>query len=95
MLSLEVCTQLSIAEFPKPDNWQELAFTVNLDTKERFYMPSLSHLIEACGEKFGVLERFQDGTFGAYIPRDCGINGLGKTPQEAVAKLWLTIQGAD
>ena len=44
-------------------------------------------LINILGANFGVLERFRNGTFGAYIPNDCGVNGLGISPQEALANL--------
>jgi hypothetical protein len=56
-----------------------------------YHLPTLSELISALGDKFGVLERFKDGTYGSYYPNDIGTSGLGDTPEEAVANLWLQV----
>lgn len=56
---------------------------------ERYSAFTVAELISRLGDKFGVLNSFKDGTFGAYIPNDCGVNGLGDTPQEALANLLL------
>ena len=57
-----------------------------------YFVPTLEEVIEACGEEFGVLEQFTNGSgWGAYIPNDIGTNGLGKTPLEAVANLYLKL----
>lgn len=58
-------------------------------------IPTLSELIDACGNDFCCLDRFEDDTFGAYIRNDIGTNGLGSTPEEAVAKLWLVLNKHD
>ncbi len=69
-----------------------IATTLGGSEEWRIISPSLSELIEACGEKFGVLERFKhSGKFGAYIPNDIGTSGTGSTPEEAVANLWLDL----
>ena len=55
-------------------------------------LPSLSELIEACGEGFEELVRFKDknaigAKWGAFTnPK---IVSRGNTPEEAVARLWL------
>lgn len=55
--------------------------------------PDLEELIDACGDRFGVLERFKNNKgWGCYVPNDCAINGLGKTPKEAVANLYLELK---
>lgn len=61
--------------FADPDDWA--------------LVPTASEIIAALGDNFGVLERFKDGSFGAYIPCDCGTNGMGPTPEDALAELWL------
>ena len=93
MLEMEICLDLEAANFPKPGNWKERTI-YKCDTGD-LYVPTLEELIEACGEKFGVLERFRGGTFGAYVPNDISVNGLGATPAEAIARLWLAIQGME
>jgi hypothetical protein len=47
---------------------------------EHIAAPTLEELIEASGDQLGVIDHFQCGTWGAYIPRDIGTNGLG-SPQ--------------
>lgn len=58
--------------------------------------PTLSELVEACGEGFGLLLRTTKENWCAgnscdqhgeiRVPR-----GFGSTPEEAVAKLWLEL----
>jgi hypothetical protein len=63
----------------------------------RRYAPTLSELIEACGDEFDRLERDTDGTkeypkvyFCAYaVSRDSG--QFGSTPEEALTRLWLAL----
>jgi len=65
----------------------------NSDRETLCYIPTLSELIEACGNNFSDLGRNDDTWFcnneGApYVHVDwdeC------KTPEEAVAKLWLAL----
>ena len=65
--------------------------------------PTLSELIEACGGKFIelrkqttnwlVLGRTDDETCDKGVTHNAGpANALGKTPEEAVARLWLALQ---
>lgn len=60
-------------------------------SRENIYYPTLSELIEACGDKFGFLAKYADGEHWK-----CSIPGEifwcnGSTPEEAVAKLWLEL----
>lgn len=57
----------------------------------RAYSPTLSELIEACGDKFGELCRNADGSFSAS--GKFGVEMDGPTPEEAVAALWLALNG--
>ena len=61
--------------------------------------PTLSELIEACGDNFLSLDssRIKDKTdkwtaSGADI-KDFFREGVGSTPEESVANLWLALQG--
>jgi hypothetical protein len=70
--------------------------------KNAIKIPTLSELIEACGETFGLLER--DKNTGAWycvsdIDTDGKTNAEGSysaalTPEEAVAKLWLALKAS-
>lgn len=71
--------------------------------QERVYLPTLSELIEACRDKFRRLERndeYADITYFAVsnVRDDMYDEGYvlnnGKTPEEAVAKLWLALNPA-
>lgn len=54
------------------------------------YEPTLSELIEACGDAFLQLYRVCDGVWGASAG---GLDGpeKGNTSKEAVANLWLAL----
>jgi hypothetical protein len=61
------------------------------------YQPTLSELIEACGEQFERLERDTESTepngvyWTAYAhSQDHG--EFGSTPEEAVVRLWLALK---
>jgi hypothetical protein len=60
--------------------------------KDGMYFPTLSELIEACGDRFDSLNKYQDG-WEAWADRDetSGIFKLGKSAEEAVANLWLEL----
>lgn len=64
--------------------------------EDTLYFPSLSELIEACGEGYFALERSQLGWQASRGLEDV-IVGPYKTPEEAVARLWLSLNkhGAD
>ena len=55
--------------------------------RDSFAAFTVDELIYLLGNKFGVLERFHGGGFGAYIPNDCGVNGIADSPADALALL--------
>jgi len=68
--------------------YQKQAFYLKRDGA-MYKIPTLSELIEACGEKFDKLERMNDGSFRAYRRSIRYVFEEGKTPEEAVERLWL------
>ena len=69
------------------------------DGTEEVFMPTLSELIEACGEGFGLLVQ-HIGKKGKWYNTNSnstndGIQTFGDTPSEAVAKLWLSLNPVD
>lgn len=111
MITYELAKQIKDAGFPqKISMWSivffegisfNLAESSNfkkLEDKEKVLIPTLSELIEACGDKFHTLERVvlnktfwaatgksQEGKYFLY-------KGMGaETPEETVANLWLVI----
>lgn len=60
--------------------------------------PTLSELIEACGDKFDNLTRWigsdtllSKGWVTNYRDDEVTFDSFGKTPEEAVANLWLEL----
>ena len=71
-----------------------------------YHIPNLSELIEACGDDFqGIMfypsepetRKFRafdwkENSFSCFDSNGNGSDIKGKTPEEAVAKLWLKLQ---
>ena len=58
------------------------------------YVPTLSELIEACGDDFRWLDRFSLNGEVMFRASSGGLHDhvtQGRTPEEAVAQLWLKI----
>lgn len=55
--------------------------------------PTLSELIEACGDcGFALIQAGKEWrAYSGYADDDYSFDGQGKTPEEAVAKLWLIL----
>ena len=69
---------------------------LGLMVSEYFFAPSLSELIEACGDRFTLITGV-DGKWLAtkYTGHNERNAGEGDTPEEAVANLWLKIAGKE
>lgn len=48
---------------------------------------TIAELVALLGDRFGVLERFHDGTFGAYVPHDIGTSAVGDHIPDVLAEL--------
>lgn len=92
MLSYELCKRLKDAGFPH--DWEEFSnhdeelLVIDWGIYNNAYSPSLSELIEACGEKFMSLSYYP---WTAVGDRERVIVCTSKTPEEAVASLWLKL----
>jgi len=114
IMNYELAKKLKDAGFPqtfsyRPRMCDEVYFDggvigLRQEGKEYIYIPTLSELIEACGDGFGYLVRFPDGTkwrveknrkweaIGYPKSYDCNKTSFyKKTPEEAVANLWLEL----
>ena len=61
-------------------------------SEDRAYVPTLEELIEACGDDFGGIRRWDRGTWQCARFSELGTPiQNGKTPAEAVAYLWLAL----
>ena len=109
-MNYELAKQLKDAGFPQEGKglyWEPTYFGYTGEkvdkpkTEHCVYLPTLSELIESCGDKFGQLvqcDRFKgEGWFAIGCPtkwEDDGVLNIqeeGETPEEAVAKLWLKL----
>ena len=72
-----------------PDDLEELKENKNL------YVPTLSELIEACGDRFECLSKVEDQWWvderGGFFSNGETATYGGSTPEEAVAELWLAL----
>jgi hypothetical protein len=71
----------------------DAGFLILTTADGKLITPSLSSLIEACGENFGTLSQNVEQSLWeatSKIEKDKpAVRGLGVTPSEAVASLWL------
>jgi hypothetical protein len=58
-------------------------------SSDRIYKPTLEELIEACGKGGFTLLTKGDGVWSAALN---GVGDDGRTPEEAVGRLWLSIK---
>lgn len=96
-MNYELAKELKDAGFPQKHETargMSIGFpgTVLTDslTYEDAYAPTLSELIVACGERFGVLHTWEGGWL-AGTPENHSLGAKGATPEEAVARLFLAL----
>lgn len=102
-MNYELAKNLKDAGFPNSQNWYDDGNTMWGGIEMEPPAPTLSELIEACGERFEGLRRCEDPDivtnyiWGAYAylegRTDASFEASGKTSEEAVAKLWLALNG--
>lgn len=83
-MNYELAKELKEAGFPQMD------IDENLSGEPRPYRPTLSELIEACGEEFYKLTKQVEGWYAMSMSALKEI-GPCPTPEEAVARLWLAL----
>ncbi len=94
-MNYELAKKLKNAGFPQKGmdcNW-----ITNPEAElEEIYVPTLSELIEACGDKFYGIHRMVSGIWIAFMydieDSSRQVEAPGSTPEEAVALLWLELQ---
>lgn len=108
-MTYELAKQLKDAGFPQVEVWESRCpchepwgmCGLGAHDQPPSYMPSLSELIEACGDRFGSLNRnfhtfkYITKYWTAVVIFQTSTNYLeaqGDTPEEAVAKLWLALK---
>ncbi len=100
MLSFELAKKLKDAGFPMNPHrrWDLSDFYFNPESgderneREKVWIPTLSELIEACGDKFSLLAKGEDGWGALGGTITVARYNDSKTPEEAVANLWLALK---
>ena len=93
-MNYELAKQLKDAGFPQEGEGKYFGM---VDVNARHYIPTLSELIEACGDDFMALNKSgQDTKYkGNWLAQRCITCPdefyEGKTPEESVAKLYLEL----
>ena len=98
-MNYELALELKEAGFPNSENWERRYKTGDstpemIDGRYLLLVPTLSELIEACW-LFKTLENMTGGRWDAVSMDMLGTSGyraVGKTPEDAVAKLWLALK---
>ena len=100
-ISYELAKKLKDTGFVQPINPEERLPVDGIYTQmgsdgESVYKPTLSELIEACGERFGKLEYTPEISMNPWWAHErlkgVHMTGDGLTPEEAIANLWLAIK---
>jgi hypothetical protein len=97
----QLAKELKDEGFPQPDDPVRSpggSYPDHEDDEQSVYIPTLEELIEACGKQFDYLDApavWHDNTTDpeaqwAAISHQ-GSCGIGPTPAEAVARLWLAL----
>ena len=104
-MNYDLAKKLKDAGFPQGIGCHMYGEFINQDgigdefsNERNAYPPTLSELIEACGDGFGFLARGDEKVIQERVPWVCAKAFLdwntrctGKTPEEAVANLWLKL----
>jgi hypothetical protein len=95
-MTYELATKLKDAGFPlrKPGSERvHFEITHEIGQPSIFIYPTLSELIEACGDDFHQLLHITSNDLWFAEGFDTRQRETGSTPEEAVAKLWLALNG--
>ena len=92
----QLAQELRDAGFPQSGRGTQIGPSDKLVWRagDRVYIPTLSELIDACGERFWMLEahNLEAGNWHASGYGADKIQGAyGSSPDEAVARLWLAL----
>jgi len=107
-MTYKLAKQLKDAGFPQDKDKEGNWYCKGDDDKQRLeimhyqnsdgshvYVPTLSELIESCGDNFSSIEKkkYKAGWIAEAVPEEGGdwSYAEAKIPEEAIAKLWLAL----
>lgn len=101
MIDYNLALKLKDAGFPQKSSDNDCIYITASESLVDYkiwngaYVPTLSELIEACGDRFWRIQKnmiIHNGQWSAVSNNPEGAEvANGATPEEAVAKLWLAI----
>lgn len=96
-MNYDIFKKLKDAGFPqevkKGEVWHKESGVSQLSYDiEDIYMPTLSELIAACGDKFYQLRTYGEGTTRTYHASGGSYGVMGATPEEAMGELFIALQ---
>ena len=97
-MNYELAKKLKDAGFPQSDDIEDITCECGITgceihDYEKAYIPTLSELIEACGDKILGIVRANELNEWCAIGVGYPLGKIeGNTPKEAVANLWLEIK---
>lgn len=99
-MNYELAKELKDAGFPQPTGLEHpLEWRGKIDCAYGVcvYFPTLTELIEKCGDAFDCLMKHQVLDIAWYATGNVmpGFTGEGKTREEAVARLWLALYSTE
>ena len=91
-MNYQLAERLRDAGFPQSGGGRHIGAPTAFVWRARdlVYVPALEELIAACGDQFGEIARLRDGNFETTAAGG-RLRQTGKSPTEAVARLWLAI----
>jgi len=92
-MDYKLAKELKDSGFPKSEDWGEHSTLMkgNYFMVDGYGVPKLSELIEACGTM--QLNVYDDAGYSQALSNK--MMGEGKTPEDAVARLWLALNKVD
>lgn len=90
-MNYELAKQLKDAGFPQRQ--RKGTFPWKLTKKEDCYVPTLSELIEACGDDLEEIKQMKESDLVSY--KDDFERWLEEAVAEAVANLWIALNKKD
>ena len=87
-MGFELATLLEAAGWPQGGTGKWIVDPDSIVGRRRVYQPTLEELIEGCGRSLAVLRQVSGGRWTASA---VNVDVIGRTPVEAVARLWLQL----
>ena len=90
MMDFHLAQQLEAAGWPQGGSGKWIVDPTSLVGRHRVYEPTLEELFEACGRQLTALRQWDAARWTATAS---SYEASGTTPSQAIANLWLRLEG--